>query len=570
MFVIWGNRGDVHQISDSQVAQCPICKHGTYSFWLAYRWFHLYWLFGMITQRQYHAVCDRCQHSVEVDREIIPQEFLDDERLPFFRRWGLIGLGGSLACIVFAVVGLAGFSAATGGKRHVAARPIVREDRFFVPAENRSLPAQPQKIERRERGPEPSKGFKETFPLGGGYDGSMVRDAAPAGGLLTGLEIGLDAAGNSIDSIRAIFRTGQVESFGRQFGVATGNTITVKAKAGFAVGAIVLESSSTIEGLSLAFMRISDDHLNTQDSYESDWVGGHVDLNPILLTGKGRPVTGLIVRFDKRGQLGLGLMLTRPPTTPLASADRKPAPTPSDLPPASPTSIQPKSQTSAPALEPARPLSPTDTAAIAAKLEKLGIRRVTRDSKASATAPETSTLGFVGDVFHVSAPAGGLLVGLKLGPGKFLQNEIIASVQPIFRVGNQESLGRTFGRSIGGETVVKAKDGYAIGSLTVATSLGIDGLMATFMRIDGDKLDPRDSYDSDWIGGLGHKTATIISGDGRAVRGAALRLRSPNEECKGIGLVFDTAGLPPDPKPKAGTPFRSTGPQSRFPTMKRN
>ena len=47
---------------------------------------------------------------------------------------------------------------------------------------------------------------------------------------------------------------------------------------------------------------------------------------------------------------------------------------------------------------------------------------------------------------------------------------------------------------------VSAGPGYAVGAMKLRTSIGINGMSLTFMRIKGERLDPQQSYASAWIG----------------------------------------------------------------------
>lgn len=66
-----------------------------------------------------------------------------------------------------------------------------------------------------------------------------------------------------------------------------------------------------------------------------------------------------------------------------------------------------------------------------------------------------------------------------------------------------------------------AKPGYAVGAITAKTKTYVNGIQITFMKLSADgKLDPADSYTSDWLGPhqVGTKE-TKLGGDGRRVLG---------------------------------------------------
>ncbi|HEY2909735.1 MAG TPA: hypothetical protein VGI99_05790, partial [Gemmataceae bacterium] len=134
------------------------------------------------------------------------------------------------------------------------------------------------------------------------------------------------------------------------------------------------------------------------------------------------------------------------------------------------------------------------------------------------------------------APAGGLLVGLNVGVGKFAANQIVGTLQPIYRTGDRETTGATYGTDApDGNAKVIAKPGYAIGAITVKAGLVVDGFSVTFMKIDGGRLNPNDAYESDWIGGMGGGGPEKIASRGEPVTGLLVRHKA---QISGIGLVF--------------------------------
>jgi hypothetical protein len=138
--------------------------------------------------------------------------------------------------------------------------------------------------------------------------------------------------------------------------------------------------------------------------------------------------------------------------------------------------------------------------------------------------------------FKDAAPAGGLLVGLEVVIGRPFNDELIRSVRPIYRVGDKESFGEQRGTVLADPVTIKAKPGYAIGAITTKTRLWCDGLSVTFMKVDGDRLDPADSYESAWYGWNGPSRAVRAGGDGTPAVGLVGRANA--KEMTGIGLLF--------------------------------
>jgi hypothetical protein len=157
---------------------------------------------------------------------------------------------------------------------------------------------------------------------------------------------------------------------------------------------------------------------------------------------------------------------------------------------------------------------------------------------AEELAGETEVLGGGMDLMGRDvAPKEGLLVGLKVGLGRAFGSEVIQAIRPIYRVGEKESLGKQCGVPQTRVLTEKAKPGYGVGAITVKAGLIADGFSVTYMRIDGDRLDPSDSYESDWLGGTGGAAPKRLGGDGRWVLGVVAKLS--NNRCTGIGLLYD-------------------------------
>ncbi|MDB5313139.1 MAG: hypothetical protein JWO38_7341, partial [Gemmataceae bacterium] len=140
--------------------------------------------------------------------------------------------------------------------------------------------------------------------------------------------------------------------------------------------------------------------------------------------------------------------------------------------------------------------------------------------------------------FRDPAPAGGFLVGLDVGFHTFVNYDTVCTVRPIFGVGDQYTSGQLHGTDTRRVTRVLAKPGYAVGGLSVKAGLGLDGFFVTFMKVVGDRLDPTDSYTSEWLGGPGGNGPTKLGGDGTPVVG--IIGKKTKTDLTGIGLMFGT------------------------------
>ena len=139
--------------------------------------------------------------------------------------------------------------------------------------------------------------------------------------------------------------------------------------------------------------------------------------------------------------------------------------------------------------------------------------------------------------FYDVEPGGGILVGFEIGLGKFVNNSVVKAICPLYRDGNREFIGSRHGVDFSSVVKVVAKPNYAVGAITVKTGLGVDGLSVTFMKIDGQRLDPQDAYESDWIGGKGGNGPVKLGGDGTQVFGLCGKCN--RRDVNGLGLIFD-------------------------------
>ncbi len=159
--------------------------------------------------------------------------------------------------------------------------------------------------------------------------------------------------------------------------------------------------------------------------------------------------------------------------------------------------------------------------------------------------------------FRDEAPDGGVLVGLDVGLGKFINNDIIIAARPIYRTGKGEVAGGTYGTDFSRPVSVRAKPGYAIGAMTAKSGLTIDGFSVTFMRITPKGLDPADAYQSEWLGGRGGGPETLLGGTGTPVVGIVGKANRDGR-CTGLGLLLKRGAAPPAGGGAALTPRRHT------------
>ncbi len=137
-------------------------------------------------------------------------------------------------------------------------------------------------------------------------------EMVPDGAVLIGFEVGLGKFVKNpvVHSIRPIYNTAQGETNGTQQGGFDNGQVVVKAKPGYAVAGLTIKAGLGIDGLSVKFMRLDGQTLNSADSYISDWIGGKGGGRETLIGGNGSPIVGIFGKFNREHVVtGLGLML---------------------------------------------------------------------------------------------------------------------------------------------------------------------------------------------------------------------------------------------------------------------
>lgn len=182
---------------------------------------------------------------------------------------------------------------------------------------------------------------------------------------------------------------------------------------------------------------------------------------------------------------------------------------------------------------------PSDTGLSRAEQEAL-FKRLAQAVNAGAV--QRTKLQGMGDVpFEDMARTGGLLVGFEVSYDKFFNNFRIKSVQPIYQALNGRESGAVHAGPVGVDThQIVARPGYAVGAITVKSGLTVDGFSVTFMKINKDGLDARDSYTSEWQGGPGGGSKATLGGDGSFVVGVYGKLSKDKDPKK---LVVCSMGL---------------------------
>lgn len=146
------------------------------------------------------------------------------------------------------------------------------------------------------------------------------------GAVLVGFEMGIGkhlSGREAVFAIRPIFQTSQgdkvMENQGlfanemnakqKPLGGGATRTVRLRAKYGYAVGAIHMRSTVSIHGMALTFQRIDGTALQVNDSEDSEWVGDKTTGRLETISTDGRLPIGVIGNRDETRVLAVGLIL---------------------------------------------------------------------------------------------------------------------------------------------------------------------------------------------------------------------------------------------------------------------
>jgi hypothetical protein len=115
------------------------------------------------------------------------------------------------------------------------------------------------------------------------------------GAVLVGLRVGTDylAPRWGISSLEPIYERRGVRVVGQRHGQPGSIFVELQAEDGYAVGAIIGSIHGNFAGLRLIFMRRTESGLDTDDSYESRWVGLRSNAEELQIGGDSKSIVGL-------------------------------------------------------------------------------------------------------------------------------------------------------------------------------------------------------------------------------------------------------------------------------------
>lgn len=170
-------------------------------------------------------------------------------------------------------------------------------------------------------GPEIAPTPVRATPIRGGGGGQPFAVRGPEGAPLVGLRTTtiVWAGHRIIRSLQPLFLVDGAVRGGAVLGRPSGDPRELRARPGYAVGAVDVRAGHRLDGLRIVFLRIVGDRLEPSDAYESPWAGGRGG-GSARLGGDGRPVVGIVGRHGADVD-ALGLLLRGAP--PAATAGRR-------------------------------------------------------------------------------------------------------------------------------------------------------------------------------------------------------------------------------------------------------
>jgi hypothetical protein len=157
-----------------------------------------------------------------------------------------------------------------------------------------------------------NKSYADSQMCGGAFAHVEVEDVPSNGALLVGLRVGRDTFGNNptVGYYQAIYLTRDGETLGQPVGTLKGDPVILKARPGYAVGAIVARGGGGMDALTVTFMKIDGARLDPSTAYTSETVGGNGG-GETDYDGKGTPIIGIHGKQDVKWP-GFGVVFLAP------------------------------------------------------------------------------------------------------------------------------------------------------------------------------------------------------------------------------------------------------------------
>lgn len=88
--IVWGTGRNIINLGRLESRRCDTCeRERPFNLILQYRYFGLYWVFNMVTERKYMLLCDICSRGWELNIKEV-QKSLKRVPIPFMHRYGCL------------------------------------------------------------------------------------------------------------------------------------------------------------------------------------------------------------------------------------------------------------------------------------------------------------------------------------------------------------------------------------------------------------------------------------------------------------------------------------------------
>jgi len=123
-------------------------------------------------------------------------------------------------------------------------------------------------------GPSAQADATRTLPRAGGQASNVFHESAPAGGFLVGMRLFVGRSwGGTIQGVQPIYQVDGAYRLGKRYGPDGGLARQLLAKPGYAVGKLDARAGLVLNSLRFRFERLSENGLDSADSYDSQTVG---------------------------------------------------------------------------------------------------------------------------------------------------------------------------------------------------------------------------------------------------------------------------------------------------------
>jgi hypothetical protein len=344
---------------------------------------------------------------------------------------------------------------------------------------------------------------------------------APNGGYLVGL-IATESRWSHVPVVGSLQPVYQVDDryvLGERFGEAKGKTIRVLAEPGYVLGGVKARKARNLDGLQLVFMKLENGQLIRSNFIQSRWIGNSTGGSPFALDGSKGILVGIrgdLLDSGEVGSIELAYIGEDPTEVETTGTEEK----------AFSSSGGGDSGEDAPGGNGAE-----NTIAEPAEGEEL--------DKADVAGMSKPVGHDRGTPYRDIAPEGAIMTGLQVTYGLWMgRDRFLGSLQPLYQTADGKYVkGEVHGKErLDQKGNAVAKPGYAVGGLAVRTGLKINAIQVIFMKKKANgRLDPNDTYTSEWFGTETGGGPVVLEGKGYPVIGIQ---GGYQEDVNGIQLVF--------------------------------